>query len=121
MTVVYVSLGIVLLFLLIVIESVRRGSLETKYSILWIITCVVLGVLSAGKPLLDFIADILNVYYAPSVLFLFGLLFSLIMLFDMTRKISQLNHKLVMLTQEYTLLKKRYEEDHPKEKKGNEQ
>jgi hypothetical protein len=120
MTVVYVSLCIVLIFLLVVVESIRRGSLETKYSILWILTCVVLGILSAGKPLLGFIADILHVYYAPSVLFLFGLLFSLIMLFDMTRKISQMNHKLVTLTQEYTLLKKKYDEGQKMKEKGTE-
>lgn len=121
MTVVYVSLCIVLLFLFVVIDSVRRGSLETKYSILWIITCVVLGVLSVGKPLLMFIANLLNVYYAPSVLFLFGLLFILIMLFDLTKKISLLNHKLVTLTQEYTLLKKHYQEElKKKETKGTE-
>jgi hypothetical protein len=110
MNVVYVSFLIVALFLFVVIESVRRGSLDTKYAILWIITCVLLGILSAGKPLLSFIAKQLNVYYAPSVLFLFGLLFSLIMIFDLTRKVSQLNHKLVTLTQDYTLLKKHYEE-----------
>jgi hypothetical protein len=118
MTVVYVSLGIVLSFLYIVIESVRRGSLETKYSILWIITCVILGILSAGKPILDFIADLLGVFYAPSVLFLFGLLFSLIMIFDLTRKVSQLNHKVVTLTQEHTLLKKKYDEEHKSKEKG---
>lgn len=118
MTVVYVSLGIVLIFLFIVIESIRRGSLETKYSILWIITCLILGILSAGKPILDFMASLLNVFYAPSVLFLFGLLFSLIMIFDLTRKISQLNHKVVTLTQDYTLLKKKYEEDQNLKEKG---
>lgn len=118
MTVVYVSLGIVLIFLFIVIESIRRGSLETKYSILWIITCLILGILSAGKPILDFMANLLNVFYAPSVLFLFGLLFSLIMIFDLTRKISQLNHKVVTLTQDYTLLKKKYEEDQKLKEKG---
>ncbi len=108
MKIMTVSAMIVILFLIGVIESVRRGILETKYSILWILTCLVLGVLSIGTPILNFIADSLDVFYAPSVLFLFGLLFSLIMIFDLTRRLSQLNDQLVSLTQDYTILKEKY-------------
>jgi hypothetical protein len=118
MNVIVVSLLLVITFLYLVLDSVRRGKLETKYSILWIITCFVLGVLSIGDGLLTFIANLLNVLYPPSVLFLFGLLFSLIMIFDLTRRISQLNHKLVSLTQEFTILKEKYEKE-TKDKEGS--
>lgn len=117
MTIMIVSFLLVLIFLFIVIESVRRGILGTKYSMLWIVTCVILGVLSMNETLLTSIANILDVFYPPSVLFLFGLLFSLIMIFDLTRRVSQLNSKLVILTQEFTLLKDRYKKE-VNDKKG---
>lgn len=120
MKIMIVSFLLVLVFLFVVIESVRRGILETKYSLLWIITCVILGILSIGTPILNFIADMLGVFYPPSVLFLFGLLFSLIIIFDLTRRISQLNNKLVTLTQEFTLLKEKYEREE-NNKKGFDQ
>ncbi len=110
MNITVVSFGIVVIFLLIVIESVRRGILETKYSLLWILTCVVMAILSIGTALLNSLADLLGIFYAPSLLFLFGLLFSLIIIFDLTRRVSQLNHKIVTLTQDFTLLKQKLRE-----------
>lgn len=111
MSITLVSFIIVGIFFIIVIESVRRGILETKYSILWIITCIFLGILSLSENLLEFLADFAGIAYAPSLLFLFGLLCTLIMIFDLTRRISSLSNKMIVLTQEYALLK----EEHRKE------
>lgn len=108
MNITLVSLFIVLFFFFIVIESVRRGILDTKYSIVWIITCVILGVLSISTRLLEFLASLLGVDYAPSLLFLFGLLCTIVMIFDLTRRISNLTNKTTLLTQEYALLKEEH-------------
>lgn len=108
MSITLVSFLIVGIFFIIVIESVRRGILETKYSILWIITCIFLGILSLSENLLEFLADFAGIAYAPSLLFLFGLLCTLIMIFDLTRRISSLSNKMIVLTQEYALLKEEH-------------
>ncbi|MFC3886485.1 DUF2304 domain-containing protein [Bacillus songklensis] len=111
MSIIWLSLFIVVGIFIFVIESVRRGILETKYSILWIITCVCLGILSSNEAIINKLAHWLGVYYAPSLLFLFGLLFLLFMVFDLTRRVSKLNHQLVSLAQEYALLKQKYENE----------
>lgn len=105
-----VALIVVCALFLMVFESVRRGILETPYSLLWIITCIILGILSIFEGVLNFISNLLHVYYAPSILFLFGLLFSLIIIFDLTRRISKMNHRIVTMTQEFSLLKRDYEQ-----------
>ncbi|MCP8615837.1 DUF2304 domain-containing protein [Salirhabdus salicampi] len=105
-----VSFIIVLLIFVFVFESVRRGILETKYSILWFNTCFALAVLIMFEGLINKIADVMNVYYAPSLLFLFGLLFALILIFDATRRISKLHRQLDTLTQEYSLLQLKIEQ-----------
>jgi hypothetical protein len=102
-----ISFIIVILLFYAVLASIRKGSLETKYSLLWIFTCIVLGILSISELLLNWIAQLTDVHYAPSILFLFGLLFILIIIFDLTRRISQLNHQLVTLTQDYAMLNAR--------------
>jgi hypothetical protein len=104
-----VSFVIVMVIFLFVFECVRRGVLETKYSILWFITCLSLAFLSLFEGVINRMADLLNVFYAPSLLFLFGLLFALVLIFDMTRRISKLNRQLYTLTQEYSLLQERLE------------
>jgi hypothetical protein len=103
------SFVLVCILFILVIESVRRGILETKYSIIWIVMCVILAILSLSDGLLQFVAGVLGVFYAPSILFLFGLICTLAMIFDLTRRISNINAKLVTLTQEYTLFKEKFE------------
>ncbi|AVR00516.1 hypothetical protein OBCHQ24_16385 [Oceanobacillus iheyensis] len=109
MDITWMSFFIIVLFFVIVMESVRRGILETRDSLIWIFTCMVLGVLSLSRDLLAYLADILGIAYAPSLLFLFGLISTIIMIFDLTRRISKLNNKVTVLTQEFALLKEEQE------------
>ncbi len=111
MSVHLVSFFIVFTLFLAVVESVRRGILETKYSLLWIFTCIVLGILSLSDNILETMANFIGVEYAPSLLFLFGLLCTLILIFDLTRRISSLNNKVIILTQEFALLEEKYREE----------
>ncbi|MED4653811.1 DUF2304 domain-containing protein [Bacillus pseudomycoides] len=108
---------IILLFL-IIINSIRKGALETKYSILWIFVCISMAILSSTDRIINWIGKLLKVEYPPSILFLFGLLFCFILIFDLTRKLSKQHHQLVTLTQEYALLKqklaKEKEQEHSK-------
>lgn len=108
MDIVNLSFALVVILFLFILETVRRGILETNYSIIWIISCVVMGIFSVNNQLLEWVADKLNVHYAPSLLFLFGFLFSLIMIFDLTRKFSKTNNQVITLTQDYALLKQDY-------------
>jgi hypothetical protein len=114
--IIFLSLLLVIFIFIVVIESVRRGILETKYSIVWIIVCLGMGILSSNSFFITKLADLLNVFYAPSLLFLFGLLFAIFMIFDLTRRISKLNNQVVNLTQEYTILKYKYETEIGKKK-----
>ncbi|MGG2094348.1 DUF2304 domain-containing protein [Bacillus sp. S13(2024)] len=101
---------IILLFFLI-INSIRRGVLETKYSILWIFVCISMAILSSTDKIINWFGKILKVEYPPSILFLFGLLFCFILIFDLTRKLSKQHHQLVTLTQDYALLKQKLEKE----------
>lgn len=99
------SFLLIIILFLFVFESVRRGILETKYSLLWFATCIVLGFLSLNEGLIIWLAKLLGIHYAPSLLFLLGFLFSLLMIFDLTRRNAKLNKSIIQLTQEFAILK----------------
>lgn len=105
MNVITFSFIIICLLLLFVFESVRRGILETKDSLLWFVTCIVLGLLSLNSGLINWLANLFGVFYAPSLIFLIGFLFSLIMIFDLTRRNAKLSRQMATLAQEFALLK----------------
>jgi hypothetical protein len=58
------------LFLLFVLELVRRRRLAEEYSALWIVSALVLIAISLRRDVLDFAATWLGVYYPPAVLVL---------------------------------------------------
>jgi hypothetical protein len=58
------------LFLLFVLELVRRRRLAEEYSALWIVSALVLIGISLRRDALDFAARWLGVYYPPAVLVL---------------------------------------------------
>lgn len=107
MPIITFSFLFILLLLLLIINSIRRGTLETKYAILWILVCIAMAILSSTDKIINWIGKLLKVEYPPSILFLFGLLFCFILIFDLTRKISKQHHQLVTLTQDYALLKQK--------------
>lgn len=97
-------IGSVALFVF-VIDFIRRGLLKEKYSVLWIISALVIMALSVKKGLLDAIAGLLGIAYPPSLLFLVAFTFILLINLHFSVVISILHEKNKALVQELTLLK----------------
>lgn len=89
------------------IELVRRNRLPEKYSLLWLFFSVVLIFLAAWPKLVEAIAFLLDIKYAPSLLFLVGLVFLIMYCLSMTISISKQGDRIIKLTQELAILKER--------------
>jgi hypothetical protein len=90
--------------LLLVIELVRRRRLKEEYSVLWILTGVVLLVLSLWYGLLLKITSAIGAVMPSSTLFFFGLLFVMVMLLHFSVRVSELERRITSLVQELGLL-----------------
>jgi hypothetical protein len=94
-----------LLLLLIVFELIRSRRLRERYAILWLVTGVVLLVLSAWRGGLNTIAGWFGVTgYPPAVLFAVATLFILAVLLHYSTVISKLADQNVVLAQRLALL-----------------
>ncbi len=91
--------------LVFVINSIRRGILKEKYSILWLASAIIIITLSLKKDLLDSVAGALGVTYPPSLLFLVAFTFVLLILLHFSIVISILHEKNKIITQEMVILK----------------
>ena len=103
-----------LLMITLIVELVRRRSLGERYALLWILLAVAIIVLSAWPALLQKLADLLKIYYPPSIifglafLFIFGIMihFSAVLSKQsrgynrMVQRLSVLEEKLLRLTGE---------------------
>lgn len=94
-----------LLFMLLTTELIRRRKIEERYAILWLMLGIVMTMLSFFPHMLDRLSRLVHVHYPPSLLFLIGLLFSLVFILHLTMVISKLHRRMTRLAQEVALLK----------------
>lgn len=90
--------------LLGVLELVRRRRLKEEYSVLWVLTSVVLLVLALWYGLLLKITKAIGAVLPSSTLFFFGLIFVMLMLLHFSVRVSELERRITALVQELGLL-----------------
>jgi hypothetical protein len=94
-----------LLLLLVVFELIRSRRLRERYALLWLVTGLVLLVLSAWRDGLNTIARWLGVTsYPPAVLFAIGGLFVVLVLLHYSTVISKLADQNTILAQRLAIL-----------------
>src|SRR5947209_2611690 len=90
---------------LVVLELIRSRRLRERYALLWLVTGIVLTVLSAWRDGLNTIANWVGVRgYPPAVLFAVGILFILAVLLHYSTVISRLSDQNTILAQRLALL-----------------
>lgn len=93
-----------------VIYLVRRGSLELKYALGWILVGLLLLVLCVFPMLLNRIAELMGVEIPINAAFFLSILFLMSMLLALTVVVSGHKGRLFRLTQTVALLEKRVAE-----------
>jgi hypothetical protein len=97
--------------ILVVLELIRGRRLKERYALLWLVTGVVLLVLSAWRDGLNTIAGWLGVSgYPPAILFAAAILFVIVVLLHYSTVLSKLDDESTVLAQELAILRRRVEE-----------
>jgi hypothetical protein len=93
------------LLLLVVFELIRSRRLRERYALLWLLTGVVLLVLSLWRGGLNTIAGWFGISgYPPAILFAVAILFILLVLLHYSTVISRLSDQTTILAQRLALL-----------------
>jgi hypothetical protein len=95
------------LLLLVVLELVRRRRLLERYALLWLLSAVVLLILSSFRGMLEEAADLIGISYPPSALFFIAFAFVLVLLLHFSIAVSRLADQSKVLAQRLALLEKR--------------
>ena len=99
------------LFLLFISRLIIKGKLREEYAIVWFVLGIVLLTLSIWRNGLEVLADYVGVDYAPSLLFMFGILVIITFLVHLSVVISKQQSKIKDLSQEMGLLRKKLEQE----------
>ena len=93
------------LFLLLVLDAVRRQRLREAYALIWLMISVGMIVLSLWTDILKLLSELIGIQYPPATLFLLLTVGILLLLFQYSIVISLHNEKIIRLAQEIALLK----------------
>ncbi len=92
------------IFILFILNLVRKNKLDEKYSILWLFFAIIILIVSIFPSLIIKIAEIFNVYYPPTLLLLFAILILGTYIVHITIVITKQNKMIIKLTQELAIL-----------------
>ncbi len=96
------------LFLLIVVtDLVRRKHLREKYSLIWLLVPLVLTIISIWPGLLEHFSIMFGVYYPPSLGFIAGIMFLLIITLMLSVVVSHHSDKITRIVQQQAILENR--------------
>ncbi len=106
----FLTTCVTVLILMSVVELIRRNRLKEKYSLLWLVAAFVMLFFSVSRSSLERISLLVGIQYPPSLIFILGFLFLVVINVHFSTVISELFEKNKDLTQEVALLRKSIEE-----------
>jgi hypothetical protein len=95
----------VLLFFLIYL--IRKKKLREEYAILWIAVFIIFLIISIFRGLIDYLSNLLGIYYQPTSLFIVLIIGLLLLMLHFTIVISDLKMKINKLVINLTLLEEK--------------
>jgi hypothetical protein len=105
------------LLLVVIFELIRSRRLQERYAILWLVTGVVILVLSIWRSALGQLSDLIGIAYPPTALFILGSFFILLVLLHYSTVISRLSDQNRILAQRLALLETQVAEEAESERR----
>ncbi|MFI5221939.1 MAG: DUF2304 domain-containing protein [Bacteroidia bacterium] len=102
-----VSIAGALLFMFAIIRLIVRGRLREEYAIIWMVCTFFLLLFSLWRNGLEFIAGMLGVFYAPSIVFLAAIFAIILFLVHLSVVNSKQQKQIKEMAQEIALIKSR--------------
>lgn len=98
-----IILVVLMLGLLMLIRLIKKGSLELKYAIVWMVLDVGLAIILLIPGGLQWLASVLGIYDVTNMVFFVGFIFSIILNFSLTMSLSRNSDRVRKLTQQVAL------------------
>ncbi len=89
----------------VIVRLVRRQVLKAKYTVLWLTVGLVLAITASVPTLLDRVADLLGIWYQPTLFLLLAIGFLLLLSMHFSYEMSRMEKRIRALAEELALLR----------------
>lgn len=107
---------VIFLFILIIINFIKKDNISLKYSLIWLISGFVMFIATMIPNFLECLSQFLGFELVSNMVFVFAIIILLLLNFSFTIIVSRQTQKIRLLIQELSLLKSGIEEVERKEK-----
>lgn len=107
---------LILCFTFFIYRYVHKRKISVRYSVVWFISAFAMFICAIIPEPLEQIAKSFGIETLSNLLFLGGIIVLLVISFSLTIIVSELKHKLMVLTQEFGILKQELERNKMDEK-----
>lgn len=104
----------ILLFLMIILNMIRKRELELKYALSWFIMALALIILVCIPDTMGKLAELLGIYSPVNMVFFLGFVFSLIVIFVLTVTLSRMSSRVRRLAQIVAMMNEYHGDDESK-------
>ena len=112
--------GFSIALLLLVLASVRREHIRVEYSVSWLVAASVLMLVSFNRTLVVWLAQMMGIEYPPLVVIVIMFGAFLLVLFRLSRRISELKDNNIALAQRLAILEYQYKSSHEEQHQTSE-
>lgn len=106
----------VAVYFALVFHLLKKKSLNLKYTLLWLLSGIIMLILAIFPQILDLFSELLGIYEPTNALFAIISFCIIIILMSLTAIVSKLNEKNKRLIQSFALLEKRLRKLEDREK-----
>lgn len=103
--------AILLIGFVIIINMVRKKSLDLRYALIWLTLIAMILVIVIVPGLLGVITHFLGIYDAMNMVFFMGFVFLIVVTFFLTAALSRNSNRIKALTQQVALLEKQVRDE----------
>lgn len=99
-----------IIFTLFIIHMISKGTVELKYSLIWLLAGFTLIIISLFPDVLYMFSNTLHILTPVNAAFVVIIFFLLLIVFTLTVAFSKVKNQVTTITQELALLKEKLEE-----------
>lgn len=100
---------IIISVLVLIINMVRKKKIDLRYALSWICLAIALLLLDIFPGIMEWMAELIGIKTPSNMVFFFGFLLLVIIIYSLTASVSRLSNKTKQLTQELALLREEME------------
>ena len=103
---------LILLTFALFVDQIKQKKLKLQYTLTWMLLLLFILIVTVFPRILGFVANIMGIALPINMIFFFGFLFTLVIIYRLTMAVSKQSEEIKFLTQKVALLEKEINDKH---------